>query len=496
MTLETIADLRLHPATFYICIIRSLPQYVLGMPAILGFMSNSSFYAVALFAVAGLTAAALGAYVSWRRFTSGVGTQELVIQSGVFNRQRRVIPFDRVQDIDIEQGPLARLFGTAKVRIETGGGAKDEGSLDSIGLAEAHQLREILRRRAPTELAEEQAPEDIAEPLVFAMELKRVALSGLLNFSLIYIAVVFGSFKYIEAFFGVDVLAMDWVEPARALVGVATWGASLLAIVLVLLLSLVTGVLRTIARDYGFRLTRSPGGLRRRRGLFTLSEALIPLRRVQLSIIQSGPVARLLGWYRLELQTLSADADAGGNQVDVPFGRDRDIQQALAEVSSEAVPPTEDYTGVSRRHIIRQSLRWSALLVLPILGASIASPFALGLFGLLPLLIAAAALQWRHHRFFMTPTNLYVRHGVLSQRLWILPYERIQVLAVDQGPLQRRLGLATLAVDTAGASAMRPLHVVNLPVRQANALSDELLGRQRIARAALESRHSVSPTVT
>jgi putative membrane protein len=317
------------------------------------------------------------------------------------------------------------------------------------------------------------------------MDLKRVAVSGLLNFSLIYIAVVFGSFKYIEAIFGIDVLDMDWVEPARALVGVATWGASALAIILILLLSLVTGVLRTIARDYGFRLTRSTGGLRRRRGLFTLSEALIPFKRVQLSIIQSGPIARFLGWYRLEFQTLSADAGGGGNQVAVPFGRADEIQRALAEVSVEVPPTAREFTGVSRRHIVRQALRWSVLLIMPIVGAWIASPFALGLLVLLPLLVAGAALQWRHHRYCLTSTSLYVRHGVLSRRLWILPFERIEVLGVDQGPLQRRLDLATLAIDTAGASALRPLHIVNLPTTKAHGLADELLVRQRKARAAL-----------
>src|SRR3712207_8564933 len=56
--------------------------------------------------------------LSWLRFRYGFGERDIVIQSGVLNRQRRVIPFDRVQDIDIEQRFLARLFGAAKVRSE------------------------------------------------------------------------------------------------------------------------------------------------------------------------------------------------------------------------------------------------------------------------------------------------------------------------------------------------------------------------------------------
>lgn len=492
MTLQTIADRRLHPATFVTRTIRSLPQYMLGIPAAVGFMSDSGFHALLLFAAAGLAAASFGAYLFWRRFAYGVGAQEIVIESGVLHRQRRVIPFERIQDIDIERGPLARLFGTAKVRIETGGGAKDEGNLDSVGLSEAYRLRAVLRRRdsaATAAVAEDKyAVEPGQEPLLFHMDLKRVLLAGLFNFSLVYIAVIFGSFQYLEALFGIDVMAMEWVEPARSLAAAATWGLTALAILFILLLGVTAGVLRTIARDYDFRLTRVSGGLRRRRGLFTLSEALIPFNRVQLSIIRSGAVARLFGWFRLEFQTLSADAGKAGNQVAAPFGREQEIWRVLAHVSPEDLPPEQDYIRVSKRHILRQSLRWTAWLVLPIAGASIVWPWALGLLLLLPFLIGAAALQWRHHRYCLTPVCLYVRQGFMSRRLWILPYERIQGLAVDEGPLQRRLELATLAVDTAGASALRPLQIVNLPVAQTQALADKLLDLHRKARALASMR--------
>ncbi|HEX8214658.1 MAG TPA: hypothetical protein VF582_04210, partial [Allosphingosinicella sp.] len=38
------------------------------------------------------------------------------------------------------------------------------------------------------------------------------------------------------------------------------------------------------------------------------------------------------------------------------------------------------------------------------------------------------------------------------------------------------------AIDTAGASALRPLHIVNLPAGDAQSLSDRLLAAHREAR--------------
>jgi putative membrane protein len=320
------------------------------------------------------------------------------------------------------------------------------------------------------------------------MDFKRVLLAGLFNFSLVYLALIFGSFEYVEALFGIDPLAMDWIEPARALAQTATWGLTALALTIILVLGIIAGVVRTVARDYNFRLTRAGGGLRRRRGLLTLSEAMIPFRRVQLSIIRSGLLARTFGWFRLEFQTLSADAAKAGNQVGAPFARMEEVRLVLAEVSPEDLPADEDYVRVSKRHILRQSLRWALWLMVPVVVASILRPLALALLLLLPLLVGAAALQWRHHRYCLTGPHLYVRHGFLTRCLWILPYERIQALAFVQGPLQRRLGLATLAIDTAGASALRPLHIVNLPAQDAHSLAARLLVTHQEARARIRGQ--------
>lgn len=485
MTAEPVADRRLHPATFLIRAIKSLPQYVVGLPAIVGWASDVGLAYLFLLALAGIGLSVLAAWLHWTRFRYGLGPAEIVIESGILHRQRRIIPFDRIQDIDIEQGPLARMFGTAKVKIETGGAAKNEGDLDSVALGEAHRLREVLRRgRAGTSTVEEQA-EPAEEPLLFDMKPGRVVLAGLFNFSLFYLAFIFGGLEYVEALFGFDPLKMDWVEPVRSLAAQASWGLSLLAAALVLSLGVFAGVLRTLARDYNFRLTRAEGGLRRRRGLFTLSEVVIPFRRIQLSLIQAGPAMRAFGWHRLEFQTLNADAAKAGHQVAVPFGRMEEALRVLEEVRPSLPPPDEDFTRVSKRHIVRQAIRWMLILVPQFVIAGFFWRPAFALLLLIPFIAIAAALEWRHHRFCLAPDALYVRQGWFTRRLWILPYERIQTIGLLHGPLQRRLGLATVAPDTAGASMFRSPHIANLPAADAAALGARLLDAHKDARERL-----------
>ena len=151
--------------------------------------------------------------LAWWRFTYRIGESEIVIEKGIFQRQRRVIPFDRVQDIAIERRLLARLTGTAKVKIETGGAAKDEGNLDVIGLTDAEALRDQVRH-GPAASATTEVEAAAEEPLLFAMDLTRLLLSGLFGFSLIFLAAISAAVQQLDQFGLVE--WDDWFNAERA----------------------------------------------------------------------------------------------------------------------------------------------------------------------------------------------------------------------------------------------------------------------------------------
>ena len=137
----------LHPGTIFARFITEAPQQILGFPALIALFSSGGLrWAVLVFV--GLVALNIGVRaLVWWRFTYAVLADELYIESGIFSRTKRSIPWDRVQDVDIERNLLARIFGWAKVKLETGGAGRDEGSLDSIAIADAETLRDLVRAR-------------------------------------------------------------------------------------------------------------------------------------------------------------------------------------------------------------------------------------------------------------------------------------------------------------------------------------------------------------
>jgi putative membrane protein len=484
---ETVADRRLHPSTLFIRFVKQAPEFLVGLPALISFASNFGVGRFLAIAAVGGSLSFGFSLLAWLRFRYGIGERDFVIESGVLNRQRRVIPFDRVQDIDIEQRFLARLFGAAKVRIETGGAGRNEGDLDTVTLAEAHRLRDIIRGAAPGDAGI--GAGEALEPVLFEMNVRRLFAAGLFNFSLFYLAVIAGAFQYLQPILKRRLPdPKDWAAPDVGQVANLSLYVTLVIAVIVLLLGVVTGVLRTVARDYRFRLTRAPSGFRRQRGLFTLSEVIIPLRRVQLAVVGTGWLRKRLGWYDLQFQTLSADAQQSGHQAAAPFATMAEVEPILKEAGiAELVQPGE-YVAVSRLAILRRFL--GTIIPLAAMAALASLLWPPALLGLIPVGLGAVlvVLNWRRHRYALRDRAIYVAEGFLRPRLWILPYAKAQTIGITRSPLQRHFGLATVEIDTAGASLFHYPQVRDLDRADAEALAARLLDEYYRARQTARPR--------
>jgi putative membrane protein len=492
VTEPTVADRRVHPATVVLRFLKEAPSTLLALPAGVAILSRGDLYrALAVAAVAGVVFLFFN-WLAWRRFRYGVGAREIVIESGILHRNRRSIPFDRVQDVDIERALLARLFGLAKVRIETGAGGKDEGVLDSVTLAEADRLRAAVRAwhadaGAATgvqlgEAATERAPEPKREGrLLFAMDVKRVLLFGLFSFSLVYIASLFAFLQTFDR-----LLPFDIYDPARWIGLVEhqipqrfTFVAIAFVLFLAVVVGIVAGVLRTLARDYGYRLVAEGSRFRRERGLFTRTEAVIAKARVQLALTSTGPIRGRFGWSGLYFQTLGAASDGSGMQAAAPFAQRAEIEPILAEAGPFRLPPPPELTMVSNRHIVRALAASVAPALLAIGAASAVFRPALLLLLLVPLLGAGAALQRRFHRYALDGELLFIARGVWRRRLWVVPVGNAQAISVARSWLQRRLGLATVSIDTAGAPALKGARIIDLRLETAKALASDRAGARR-----------------
>jgi putative membrane protein len=474
---------RLHPLLLLTGLGGSLRQ-VAGGYAFIGYLAFSGQARTALFAAAGLFAVlAGGLYLYWRRFEFRVGANEIRIDSGIISRTHRSIPFDRIQDVDITQGPIARLLGIAKVKFETGaaGGRHTEGSLPAITLQRAQELRALIRAHRSSEVQAAASPTEAEQAPIFVMDNRRVLLAGLFNFSLALFAGLVGATQTFGDALGFDPLSRDfWLSILSAgdpiadyilahRVVAATGGVAVL-----IALGLATGVVRTTLREYGFRLDRTDVGLRRRRGLLTRTDVTLPARRAQAAIIGTGPLRDHFGWRELKLQSLASDDGGSGDHVVAPLAGEGELATILSALGWQPLSGSVKWKRVSSAYLWALAVIVAPLLLVFAVLAAIEAPFLL-LIGTVLLVLLLRWRAWRRTYYALDGDRLLMRTGWWRRRTVILPLDKIQSIDLTESVVSRLFGTAGLGFGVAGGSGFSAHAIPALPRETARELREALL---------------------
>ena len=473
---------RLHPL-FLLTGLGGALRGLAGGYAVVGYLAVSGRLSTAIIGAIGLLIfMAVGLLLYWMRFEYRVGAGEIRIDSGIVSRTHRSIPFERIQDVDITQGPLARLLGLAQVKFETGGSAgEEEGVLQAITLERAEQIRALVRSRrslqAPAALAA-----DEERPPVYAMSFRRVLLAGTFNFSLAVFAGLFGITQAYGDVVGFDPLSRRFwsgvlspENPVAAFVLQHRVAAAVAGALLLVLLGLLTGVTRTVLRDYGFRLDPTEVGLRRRRGLLTRSDVTLPARRAQAVILRSGPLRDAFGWNEVALQSLARDEQGSGDHVLAPLASSAEANTIVAELGWRHLSSDTGWLSVSIAYFWSLAVGLSPLFPVALAQAAISWPLGAALAAALVGVIALRWLGWRRTGYALDGDRLLMRSGWWRRRLVILPLNKIQSIDLSENFVGRWFGIATLRFGVAGGSGFAAHIIPAIPREAARQLRRELL---------------------
>ena len=368
--------------------------------------------------------------VSWLVTRWRLDGVTLRIESGLIRRDSRQLPIARIQAVDVVRPFLARALGLAELRVRLAGSSHADGRLAYLTEQAALELRaRLLAAHHGLDPATPEPPERIAVTVPTGRLLGSVALAT------------------------AGPAALMVVLAATVLAFVSATALAALAISLVwLLIVCLSLVWRRVSTQYGFTVAQSPDGIRIRRGLLGTVAETIPLQRVQAVRMIEPLLWRPLGWCRLEVDVAgspgrdSADGTARMRKTLLPVGRRDEAGFLLTMAAGAQVPGLTRPPGRAR---------WKALLSYHFLAAG------------------------HDGRLAVSVT------GRVRRLTTVVQLEKAQSVRFVQGPLQRRLALATVHLDAAG-------HVRaefrERPQDQARQLVGELAALSREAR-----RHAPAP---
>jgi putative membrane protein len=369
---------------------------------------------------------ALFGLISWLVTRWQVEEDDLRIETGLVRRSSLRFPLKQVQAIDIVRPGLARLFGLAELRLRLAGSTGTHARLAYLRMREADQLRTQLLTLARGEVEEPAEPDE--ERVLLTVPTPRLIAGIFLSRTGLLPAALLG---------GLVATAIVSPSAARSVVGGS----------FVYVLAVVTALWRRFNGAYRLTVAEAPDGLRLRSGLVATTAETIRPGRVQAIRMVEPLLWRPFRWCRLELDV------AGRQRAEQEGGPERRALRAVLPVGGRDVARTllerllPDAPG-ERRPAPRRAL--------------VKSP-----------------LRYRYLAWGRTDTCVVTTSGRIARTTDWVPLAKVQSLRRVQGPIQRRLALATIHLDTAGRN-------VNAALRDRDVgEADSALGRLvQLARAA------------
>jgi putative membrane protein len=450
--------------------------------------------------------AAIAAVVKYLFFRYRLLDDELVLRSGALARRHRVIPFARIQNVEVRQSLLQRLGGVAELRVETAGVAREaEAVLAVLSAHDARSLRADLlaRRRAArtaTATATATSPEpptagaalgtddleaagDEAVRPIAALGTGDLVLAGATaNEAGVIAAAALGLLQLAPnlPFPLLDRIDFGALPIGRSAVALALGVAGLL--ILFFFVGWLLSIVGSVVRYHGFTLGRTDAELRKRYGLLTVHETNVPLHRVQAVRLEESLLRRPLGLASLMIETAGGTpGERGGAEAFVPLARRARVPGLVRAIFPDMDLESVRFQPVHPRSRGRSTRRYLVVLAVLWIAAGAwawtAGDWSRALWpaAALPLPFLLARWQYHHRGWALAPGYALARSGVLNRVTWIVPDRKLQTLHLLESPFQRRLGLASVGLDTAAFG--RQAVVVDLARAAGEDLVDRLAAR-------------------
>lgn len=389
---------RFHPAT---PIVRAGPGVLAIAVIAVSQRANSQNRTADLIRIGVVAFFVLLSAVSWFVTRWRVAEGAVQIETGVLRRSSLRFPLAQIQAVDIVRPGLARIFGLAELRVRMASGSRSTGRLAYMPDADAEAVRSRLLQLHQEAMPAGPPPTSQQWAPLYVVDNARLIGSILLSGPAVVLFAITISLILVAA-----------LAPGAT--------AGVVAGTLSSLIALAGASWARFNGLYGLSLGAGPDGLHMRSGLIQTTAETIPWGRIQALRTVQPLLWRPIGWYRVE-------ADVAGHNIS--GRRDR-----AAKKAGRALIPVGT----------RAEAEWLAQLVMPGTPENLSRPPTR----------AAWKTPLRYKKLSYASNDYYAvtMSGRFRRVTDRVPLAKLQSIRWTEGPVQRRLGLASVHFDTAGRS--------------------------------------------
>jgi putative membrane protein len=477
---------------------KSMGEYGWYMTAFIGFIAVISL---------------LSPVLKYIYFTFHIEDDELIIQKGFLQKERKAIPLERIQSININQNIVQRILGIVSLEVDTAGSKTKELEIPGLERSFASQFKELLQERKEEiveEVSEVSTSERVTSEEQLEGETREEPLSAesahsnktiqdktevsILQLSVIdilkvgitqnhlksgglAIGVAFGSWykikDIVEQYFG------EWLQQFsfENVVSGTSIGLAVAAVISFLFFSVVISMLLAINKYWDFSIVKKGTDLEVKMGLFNKNEIKIPLSKVQILEFHSNPLRKLLNFQTAQIyQAQSTDNKLGSVSVPACKKEHRVLLQHL--IFKQPVEETEQELHCNPFSYARLAFYVISVVAIPLIGAGVYFEAYAGIGLVIAIsffLVFAAFMYGKNSKVIKDDDFVVFKKGWIFPQIIISPVFKTQAVEKWRSIfLQRRREAHFKLHSAAGTRGLRYLEEVAIN-KLINTINNEVI---------------------
>ncbi len=414
--------------------------------------------------------------MEYKKYRYRLDREQFHINRGWLRREKKSIPIDKIQSVQIEQNWLYRLLNVYLVKIDTIGEDQVEVEIGGVWENDALELKHTIqkiKKEDPFGTVQEEIPEGSGTKIDFSYALTNKQVSKyaftenmlwfLLPFSLSMV-VLFQLYHSAEMEKLSWQLVIDLVfgnfDPAAG----SSMHQDHVSINYVILYGLLLATfssgmffLNKITGLFNYRMILQNKEIHIQRGLINKFETIIPQRKIQFTTWYTNLIRRKLGIFTLAYKYAGGRKTLGSDAI-VPFF-DPHMAFKLNQPYFPVVPGEPFHTAtIASVYIWRNYLYLKLPLSVFIIGVCywIHPWLFYGSFGVLAYFWIYNVLFVKNFKIELHQEYFIIHQGVWGRRHTLVRWEKLQKIDVRQTPYQRRNGYAHLHLNTASSNLTIP----------------------------------------
>lgn len=399
----------------------------------------------------------LSAVIEYWRFRFHVDGQSLIISKGLLERERIIIPFDRIQALQLEQAAWQRVFGLTGLQIDTAGTSGSEVNLQALPLDDANLLRDgIMALRSGKEMSDhETSGHTLALVTLSRKELIKVGLTqDHIRNGLIAVGAMVALYEPFES------VIQSWLSI------VPDWTWSILGwfwflfiplgVFGFIILSFLISVFGAVLKYFNLNAKLLEDEISLQAGLLQRFEYRVPLMKIQVLEWRSNLLRRFM---RIEtvriLQASSQEQDSSGKGVAISIPGIS--EPSSAQLVNAVFPAWEHRTSCEEIRPARYLqvriavLRSLAVVSLVFIPDAILAKTLLMVVGLIWAVWSSKKI---HQKMWLavTPEMCVIHTGWLRRKRSMFSFRQLQRVSFHQNRVMKKRGVAHITMTTAAGN--------------------------------------------